>query len=384
MSTCVYLGQRHGTARFSCNADIPVFECLHPDKENAYCIQSVRKVTDSSWAKVHGDKEIDVNSLAICSRCDLRLLSVPPPPQQIDESMPLAKRLWLEARHERYESRFMNANGKRTIVLDASGHGVGDCIVALWLAEWSRNSDIRVMIHTTGTRADIIRMFGHVVVQPVNHMYPLAITFYKDKRSAPSATRIGNWAEQLGITYDKTTRPKIRLSEKEIARGQAEATDSVLIFPHASSRDRSWPPDYYIELARRLMAFGCRVKIIGLPDERFAGMDIYSSNKTWREIAAMMLACKAVIGNDSGPAHLAGTLDVPTLAITGPTTESVFAHCRSVYCISCPKRIVECAGCWYRFKYDASRCSAGCVAMSNILPEDVLNQVLLILKGELK
>ena len=41
-----------------------------------------------------------------------------------------------------------------------------------------------------------------------------------------------------------------------------------------------------------------------------------------------------VVGNDSFPAHLAGTVGVPTLALMGPTLPTVFAHTPDVECLA--------------------------------------------------
>jgi hypothetical protein len=43
------------------------------------------------------------------------------------------------------------------------------------------------------------------------------------------------------------------------------------------------------------------------------------------ELAAMLCGARAFVGADSGPAHLAAQLGVPTLALFGPTDPAIWA-----------------------------------------------------------
>jgi ADP-heptose:LPS heptosyltransferase len=80
-----------------------------------------------------------------------------------------------------------------------------------------------------------------------------------------------------------------------------------------------------------------------------------------------------VVGNDSFPAHLAGTVGVPTLALMGPTVASVFAHLPDVECLA--SNGVDCTGCHFRKPFRAA-CDQGCMSLYRLFPDDVLDRTL--------
>ncbi len=91
---------------------------------------------------------------------------------------------------------------------------------------------------------------------------------------------------------------------------------------------KRWP--YYRELAGRLLEKGYAVVLIGGQGEaeRFNPKDwpkdvINSLGKyDVQETAGLLKKCHMFIGNDSGPAHMAAALGIPTLVLFGPTLVS--------------------------------------------------------------
>ncbi len=57
-----------------------------------------------------------------------------------------------------------------------------------------------------------------------------------------------------------------------------------------------------------------------------AGMSVVRPG-THLELASELAGGAAFVGNDSGPAHLAGLLGLPTVAVFGPTAPEVWAPC---------------------------------------------------------
>jgi heptosyltransferase-2 len=93
---------------------------------------------------------------------------------------------------------------------------------------------------------------------------------------------------------------------------------------------KRWPAERYVELSRRFInEFGAHVLIFGGPGEADLGREMEASigagcsnlcNRTsLREAMALIGCCQAFVTNDSGLMHVAAALNVPTVAVIGPT-----------------------------------------------------------------
>ena len=128
-----------------------------------------------------------------------------------------------------------------------------------------------------------------------------------------------------------------RLSPDEIATAEARLAswgiggDAFLIgiHPGGSSFDKRWPEKQYAELADRLsQQYNATILLLRGPEEAELVQNIQTAMQfdaityapeTIRELGAMLSYCDLVVCNDSGPMHLAAALDVPMVAIFGPT-----------------------------------------------------------------
>ena len=114
----------------------------------------------------------------------------------------------------------------------------------------------------------------------------------------------------------------------------------ILAFPGAGWREKRWPLDLWIELARYLTADGLTVALLFSPEEsalcQQAGVRLANaagrggeaalvscSITRGAELLARLAGAHAVVANDSGAAHLAAALGVPTVAIFGPTNPRI-------------------------------------------------------------
>ncbi len=127
------------------------------------------------------------------------------------------------------------------------------------------------------------------------------------------------------------------LSSDEIAAAKAHLTswgltpDTFLIgiHPGGSSFDKRWPEKRYAELADRLShQYNAAILLLRGPEEAElvrniqAAMEaraISHAPESIRELGALLSCCDLVVCNDSGPMHLTAALDVPMVAIFGPT-----------------------------------------------------------------
>lgn len=108
-------------------------------------------------------------------------------------------------------------------------------------------------------------------------------------------------------------------------------TDAFLIgiHPGGSSYDKRWPEKQYAELADKLVQqYNASILLLHGPAEEDLAHNIQKTMqsktilyapKSIRELAALLSRCNMVVCNDSGPMHLAAAMEVPTVAIFGPT-----------------------------------------------------------------
>lgn len=140
------------------------------------------------------------------------------------------------------------------------------------------------------------------------------------------------------ICKDEGKRKLIyHLSPDETAAAKAKLTSwgiddnafLIGIHPGGSSFDKRWPEEQYAALADRLAHdYNATILLLHGPEEAALSQNIQNAMQshaiiyapeTIRELGALLSCCALVVCNDSGPMHLAAALDVPTVAIFGPT-----------------------------------------------------------------
>lgn len=112
--------------------------------------------------------------------------------------------------------------------------------------------------------------------------------------------------------------------------GLAEGDRLVMLQPGARYWFKAWPAERFARLADRLAeAFGCRILIGGSAQEtdlaqRIAalaksGVVVMAGRAPLLHYAALLKRCALFVGNDNGPMHMAAALDVPVVALFGPS-----------------------------------------------------------------
>jgi len=235
--------------------------------------------------------------------------------------------------------------------LDVSENGFGDVVCACWLAA----SFPLLTLFAEGPRSDILALFN-VKSSSIITQVSIRECFKTEVVDHCHPPRLLRWAQHLGLS-GPLIRPTHSITLEEIKAARAKHGEPIVFCEGARTNwpSKIWP---HWDSLESLMFDDC---ILRLDDSR-----------TWRESAAIMLAAKMVIGIDSGPAHVAATLGVPTVVIYGPTTDGLFSHTPNVIGVSPDRRLAPCAGCWTGWGYDKSVCDAGCYAISTITPDDVL------------
>ncbi len=254
-------------------------------------------------------------------------------------------------------------------------HGLGDAVCFAWLGEGIRQAGSEVEFFAKGWHADVMRLFRQTVTDDetgavfTNEGYETAV-----KTDSP-LTYIQWIAHHLGIK-EEPKRPKINPDPMGREMGR-RASGDVLIFPHGVWSPRIWPKSYFVELGLLLRNAGYNVRFCMKERDYAFFMPFHCIvGKSWSFIASAIQSSRLVIGNDSGPAHLAGTIGTKTIAIHGPTQgRRIYGHLQDNV-ISIEKRAIGCGGCHCLPERNGQQawrasCEIGCHELYRTFPEEV-------------
>ena len=113
-------------------------------------------------------------------------------------------------------------------------------------------------------------------------------------------------------------------------QGLAETARIIGLHPWSSNPAKQWPAEQFRAVAEGLVTRGYRVLLIGGEEERsqadrfLAPLRVPVCDLTGRlhlrQLAAVLVCCRALVTNDSGPMHLAAAVGTPTVALFGHGT----------------------------------------------------------------
>lgn len=122
--------------------------------------------------------------------------------------------------------------------------------------------------------------------------------------------------------------PRITLTPQDLWESCQVVPDGdplAVIHPGASDSRRRWSAERFARVADALVKEGCRVAVVGIPDERPVvdavlgameepAMDL-CGRLTLHGLTGLLSRAAVVIANDSGPRHLAEAVGTPTVGI---------------------------------------------------------------------
>ncbi|PJE99573.1 glycosyl transferase [Streptomyces carminius] len=131
----------------------------------------------------------------------------------------------------------------------------------------------------------------------------------------------------------------LRLPPPDPAVEPSPAPGAVLLHPGAGSPSRCWPVERYAAVARELCRAGHRVAVTGGPDEReltarlaeLAGLPPGGVHRpaSLDGLAALVADASAVVSGDTGIAHLAVALGIPSVTLFGPVAPRLWGPPRT-------------------------------------------------------
>jgi hypothetical protein len=258
--------------------------------------------------------------------------------------------------------------------IDARGAGMGDLVVGLWVAEGARKVGEKIAFLEC-SRADIVRAFGfETVSEPSEDCMSLGSgtnTYNEELQTAvlDQSPRPVRWQKTVGWEFEPS-RPKLGSLPDE-AMGWAEAmagpNPSIVVAPRSHYDSRTMPLQKWLRVVWSLHKEGIRTVAIDGSKEHVQAFPFYAFGFGWWHILALLAEANVVAGNDSGIAHLSGTIGTPTVVPMGPThPDIVFGHCYDVLS-PVQQKSVECAGCHFSVEkgYQLA-CDHGCEALQSL------------------
>lgn len=166
-----------------------------------------------------------------------------------------------------------------------------------------------------------------------------------------------------------------------------EKENIIGICPGAFHFSKSWGEKNYLDLIKFLIKLNYKVALFGGKSdlelcERLSnhGKNIvnYSTNDNLLEIAANMLKCKLILGNDSGLMHLAAALKLPVIVIFTSTVKNFGFEPYKAKSHIIENNDIPCRPCSH---VGLDKCPKGHFNCANsISPSDVFNKIKVVIK----
>ncbi len=183
------------------------------------------------------------------------------------------------------------------------------------------------------------------------------------------------------------------VNNKLEAAGLRRQTETEIILVNPNSSDifplRKWPLASFAELCQRLLTArpNCWLVITGVASEKEDASFIcdrlqsprcidFTGKTTFRELLALYSIAGLIVTNDSGPAHFAALLSLPTVVLFGPETPRLYSpmgnHYKAIY------TALPCSPCVSVYNGKRSSCTDNRCLKTISVPE-VLHTVLALL-----
>lgn len=190
--------------------------------------------------------------------------------------------------------------------------------------------DLAVQVHGGGRHSNLfLRTLGarHTVGTRTPDAVPLEHTldYVYYQHEVLRALEVAGLAGAAPVILE----PKVRVSEAEraTARATLPAAPVVVLHPGASDPRRRWPPELFAAVARALIGDGVRIVLVGqgadaeLCHRIVADLDAPRCVKNLAgrldlpALAAVLSVADVMLGNDSGPRHLAHAVGTRTASV---------------------------------------------------------------------
>lgn len=222
----------------------------------------------------------------------------------------------------------VRGDGMSEVCFDTRAGGIGDMVTLAWLAEGYKAAGISCFFDNTEVKPghrEVLEVLGQTLTSAPCSIPMQSLYHYEVNVTRGTVPRVEAWARLLP---DRPTarRPQL-LRSQDVNDGLEFARDAVVLFPNATWRPREWPQAHWLDLAWLLKERG--FKVVGLSSDggTVKRMPHYAVGMNWRWLAGACVGAAAVVGNDSGPVHVAATVNPGgTVMLAGPTRNVVASY----------------------------------------------------------
>jgi heptosyltransferase-3 len=170
----------------------------------------------------------------------------------------------------------------------------------------------RSMVLTALSRAKFRAGFAHHRYSFVySHKIPTAQEILGVTRRVHTAEHLASAIFALGVPQQEIPRAKLFADPPPARRPYA------VIHPFASSPDKTWPAERFLELARDLPLEP--IFLAGPTDDVTPFANYQTSRESLKVTKSLISGASLFIGNDSGPAHIAAAFGIPVVVLFGPS-----------------------------------------------------------------
>ena len=191
--------------------------------------------------------------------------------------------------------------------------------------------------------------FAHFRYQPVyNVRIPRAQEILGVERKVHTAEHLASAVFYLGAPICDIPRAKLLVGRtpwsaqvpldlpqlgEAIGRGPAGPPHNfAILHPFATTPGKTWPAAGFLAVAQHLTQSGLEPVFIGGATDDFSPFRAFRtiSGAPLSGIKSLLAAASLYVGNDSGPAHMAAALGVPSVVIFGASDAAIWGPWRSV------------------------------------------------------
>ncbi len=170
----------------------------------------------------------------------------------------------------------------------------------------------RSMVLTALSRAKFRAGFAHHRYSFVySDKIPTAQEILGVSRRVHTAEHLASAMFALGVPQQEIPRAKLFADPPPTRRPYA------VIHPFASSPDKTWPAERFIELANHLHLEP--IFLAGPSDDLTPFEKFPTSRDSLKVTKSLISGASLFIGNDSGPAHIAAAFGIPVVVLFGPS-----------------------------------------------------------------